>query len=67
MLYSFRSIGKSPTGPSQPQPRDVLVHEDGGRIDTTPESEGPEEIPPTYDSLLGAAGMASGSRSEKHS
>ncbi|GAV99032.1 hypothetical protein LENED_000459 [Lentinula edodes] len=58
--------GKSPTGPSQSRPREVLVHEDGGRIenaDTTPESEGPEEIPPTYDSLLGAAGMAS--RSEK--
>ncbi|KAJ3854541.1 hypothetical protein EV368DRAFT_80520 [Lentinula lateritia] len=62
--------GKSPTGPSQSRPREVLVHEDGGRIenvDTTPESEGPEEIPPTYDSLLGAAGIASGSEKQNRS
>jgi len=50
--------GKSPTGPSQPHPREVLVHQDAGGVDnTTPSSEGPDEIPPTYDSLLGAAGM----------
>ncbi|KAJ4001860.1 hypothetical protein F5050DRAFT_1802939 [Lentinula boryana] len=63
--------GKSAGGPPEPRPRDVLVHEDGGRLETnndvTPEAEGPEEIPPTYDSLLGAAGMASGSRPEKRS
>ncbi|KAJ3736562.1 hypothetical protein DFJ43DRAFT_1150267 [Lentinula guzmanii] len=63
--------GKSTNGPPEPRPREVLVHADGGRLETnndvTPESEGPEEIPPTYDSLLGAAGMASGSRPEKHS
>lgn len=36
----------------------MLVHQDAGGIDnTTPSSEGPDEIPPTYDSLLGAAGM----------
>ncbi|KAJ4478349.1 hypothetical protein J3R30DRAFT_2891771 [Lentinula aciculospora] len=61
--------GKSPTGPLQPRPREVLVHEDGGRIendDATPESEGPEEIPPTYDSLLGAAGMSMPSGSKQH-
>ncbi|KIK67914.1 hypothetical protein GYMLUDRAFT_36720 [Collybiopsis luxurians FD-317 M1] len=62
--------GKSPSDPSQPRPREVLVHEDGGRIesnDPTSESEGPDEIPPTYDSLLSAAGMAAGSSKEKHS
>jgi len=53
--------GKSPTGPSQPRPREILVHQDGGGVDNMPpSSEGPEEIPPTYDSLLGAAGMNPG-------
>lgn len=60
--------GKSPTGPPQVPPREVLVHQDGGRIennDNTREPEGPEEIPPTYDSILDAAGMASRSMPEK--
>ncbi|KAF5390564.1 hypothetical protein D9757_002605 [Collybiopsis confluens] len=59
---------KSPTGPSQPHPREVLVHEDGGRVesnDGTP-SEGPEEIPPTYDSILDAAGMTPQSNGKEH-
>lgn len=39
---------KTPGGPSS-SARDVLVHQDGGKIE---EEEGPDEIPPTYDSLV---------------
>lgn len=36
------------------EPHDVLVHQDGGRVDEEPSSSsGRDEIPPTYDSLLG--------------
>lgn len=66
--YNF-CPGKSPGGPSQSRPREVLVHQDAGGVDhnTTAESEGPDEIPPTYDSLLGAAGMNPTSEKEGHS
>jgi len=52
-----RSSGaeKSAAGPAS-QSRDVLVHQDGGRVDN---AEGPDEIPPTYDSLVpGASGSS---------
>ncbi|KAE9395048.1 hypothetical protein BT96DRAFT_997944 [Gymnopus androsaceus JB14] len=44
---------KSPQGHSTSVPREVLVHQDGGRVPVNlmDEDAGPEEIPPTYDSL----------------
>ncbi|KAJ3787579.1 hypothetical protein GGU10DRAFT_348394 [Lentinula aff. detonsa] len=51
-------------------PRDVLVHQDGGRVENQmprEEEEGPEEIPPTYDSLVpdGTSGSGSGAREKR--
>ncbi|KIK61674.1 hypothetical protein GYMLUDRAFT_571084 [Collybiopsis luxurians FD-317 M1] len=47
---------KSVTGPSGAgRSREVLVHQDGGRVEeggAGEEEEGPDEIPPTYDSLV---------------
>lgn len=51
-----RVENKSAAGPAfGGRSRDVLVHQDGGRVDVPRgegEGEGPDEIPPTYDSLL---------------
>ncbi|THU93043.1 hypothetical protein K435DRAFT_861883 [Dendrothele bispora CBS 962.96] len=47
--------GGKPAPRDGPNPSSVLVHRDGGRVPEPqqPETpEGPEEIPPTYDSLV---------------
>ncbi|THU75992.1 hypothetical protein K435DRAFT_879882 [Dendrothele bispora CBS 962.96] len=52
-MYLAGSSGRKPAPRDNPNPSGVLVHRDGGREHQQPEmSEGPEEIPPTYDSLV---------------
>lgn len=53
-IVAAASSSKSIEGPAHVAPKQVLVHQDGGRVPVNiidEDAEDPHEIPPTYDSL----------------
>ena len=43
--------GLAVANPDGPAASGVLQHQDGGRLDATPEDEEPAEVPPRYDTI----------------